>query len=316
MRLVLLVLGLLSVSLGANECFAATCDPVISASNVVLTWNSSFSSQAVTFLVTNHSKKGCQYYLGFSDGGASSYLTRRLVSGANTIGYQLYGDAGLGSVLKTPPDTLVSSEVLVGEFFNTPNSGVVQTFTYYLSVPQAGVSAPTWKRSGTYTDTFRIRLYKGAFSPGSHSSTDSHNVTISMVLPKVIQLSMVPTGGAFDAGATALSMNFGTLVNGAVASFDFRVSTNAGYAVSVSSANGGVMKHQNPAVSTTVPYQFSVSGTPVTLAAGSPVTVLTGGGQTAPSGVVAPVAVTVLAVDNRLAGAYSDVIQVSVATTE
>ncbi len=316
MRSALFVLGALFFGLGTEECFAATCNPNIIASSVVATWNSSYSSQAVTFSVTNNSKNACQYYLGFSHGGGADYASRRLVSGVDTIGYQLYGDAGLGSVLKTPPDTLSSSEVLVGEFFHTASPGAVQTFTYYLSVPQAGVSSPTWRRSGTYADTFTIRLYKGSFAPGAATSSDSQSVTISMVMPKIIQLAMVPTGGAFDSGATALSMNFGTLVNGAQASFDLRVTTNAGYAVSVSSTNGGVMKHQNPAVTTTVPYQLNVSGSPVTLSGVTPVTVLTGGGQTATGGVVAPVAVTVLAVDNRLAGSYSDVIQVSVATTE
>src|SRR5690606_20724438 len=112
------------------------------------------------------------------------------------------------------------------------------------------------------------------------------------------------------------NMNFGTLTAGAAQSADLVIKYNAGYSVRMSSANEGRLKHAS--LSDTVPYTLQLGGLPVNLLGSnsSPVLVTSGTGVSPPNGHSFGLQATIGAIGSARAGSYSDVVTVTVATTE
>lgn len=289
------------------------CDLELSASNINLVWSAGLPTQQITFTVRKDKPHACDYFVTFSRGNSSDY-NRYMTAGQTNLSYQLYKEASLANVLKELPDVTTGNEVISGSFGSGKN--LTQSQTFYLSVPYVGATTPTLKPSGNYTDTFVMKLYR--VETPIDVPEASVNVNVATVVPKDIQLSLVASGASFNPNDTSETLNFGTLETGASRGFDLRVLSNAGYAISFSSQNNGVLKHANAAVTTTVPYTLTVNGSPKNLSSSktSPITVATGSGQTTTQGVANPIAVTIGAMTNAMAGTYSDVITVTAATTE
>ena len=80
-----------------------------------------------------------------------------------------------------------------------------------------------------------------------------------MFVPKLISLSLVPTGSQFNYGRNCLRpWTSGCCILETRGEFDLRVVTNAGYKVSFSSMNNGVLRHVDKRVATVVPYEIQV----------------------------------------------------------
>ena len=292
---------------------AENCDLTINISNVNLIWSLNLPTQQITFNIDKEKNDACNYFVTFSKGGPTNY-DRRMLSGSSTLPYQLYKEASLTNILKELPDVTNNDEVITGSFGKGKDQ--TQSRTYFLQIPFNLATTPQLKPSGSYNNSIIVRVYEGVLGSGTLNHSD--NILIRTVIPEIIQLSLVNTGGAFNSGDTTQAVEFGTLAAGASRGFDMRVLTNAGYQVTFSSQNNGVLKHTSANVTTVVPYTLKINGAPKSLTSSktNPVVVASGGGQTSVDGAGHAVDVTIDSVSDKMAGAYSDIITVTAATTD
>ena len=307
----LIPMTLLSL-LTANPALAGNCRLGLSVSNVSLVWTPSLPTQAVNFTVTKQKNDACNYVVTFSRGGAGDY-NRRLVSGANTLAYQLYRESSLTNILKEIPDLTSPNDAITGSFGTGANQS--QSLTYFLQIPYNLATTPRLKPAGMYADNFMVSIYNGNVGDSLSSPDATAGISLSTAVPRNVQLSLVCTGAGFDPNSTTQALDFGNLTENALRTFDIRILTNAGFSVTFTSQNQGVLKHTSSDVKTTIPYKVAVNSTLQNLTNG-PVVVANGGGQTTTSGAVNPVSITIGSVADKVAGNYSDVITVTVATTE
>jgi hypothetical protein len=269
----------------------------------------SFSANAVQQIALsvkrNNTNHGCEYFVTFSRGIASNY-NRYMAKGADSAPYQLYRGFPDSDILKDLSDAVSSSDVIAGSFLD--NAGSTQNVETYRAVLGNVAYLPV----GFYFDLVTVRLYEGTLS--SYALRDTTNVTFQYSSTRSIDLSLVSTGAAFNASATSMTLDFGTMYTGETKAFDILVATNAGYSLSMSSWNGGAMKHASLR-GTFVPYSMGVNGRSVTLGNGNTV-VATGSGVTPSGGSRIPVNVMIGALLSSMSGAYGDSITVTVQTTE
>ena len=120
-------------------------------------------------------------------------------------------------------------------------------------------------------------------------------------------------GGVFDPTKTTKSIDFGSLKTGNTSSFNMAVRTNAGFSITLSSANNGNFKHV--AGPSTVPYTAFVNGVLADLTGVVPV--VSGAGQTSLSGLIYPTKIVIGVVGiSGIAGNYSDTVTVTATTTD
>lgn len=91
------------------------------------------------------------YTLGLSSGSAGGYSMRRLVSGANTLQYQLYSDASHSLVWG---DGSAGTVTVVGSFLLQVVTSVSATHTVYARMPAHQSSAV----AGAYADTLLLTI--------------------------------------------------------------------------------------------------------------------------------------------------------------
>lgn len=291
------------------------CGLSLTAGNVTVNWSSAFTYVSVPLTVDKVGPDACDYGLGFTKGGAGSYLTRRGLDGAALVGYQLFKENGLTNVLKDVPDITSANDVVQGGF--AAGSNLSQAQNYYFDIPFNVITAPALLPSGTYTDSFTINLYEGSDPLLFSSTVDSENVNVTINVPKVIAVSIVSSGGGFVEGQTTQNVNFGSLYEGETTAFDLRIRSNAGFDVTFSSLNNGNMKHTT--ANSLVPYKFYVNGAMLNMSnsLAVPVSGLTRSGQTSMSGLAYPLRVVVGTVTGaKLSGSHTDAITITATTTE
>jgi len=258
-------------------------------------------------LTATKSHGSCSYFYTISYGSSTSYTNRKISQGSYTIPVNFYSDAAHSKVVRDLPDVTGNNDVISGNLSGGSSS---DTLTYY---PVMGASA-TYNRFGLYSDTYTISLYEGTTS--SSTFRNSKTVTFNYTMPKVIDLSLVASGGAFNIVDTSETLSFGTLVTGAARSFDIVLKYNAGYTVKLSSANQGHLKHAT--LADLVPYSISVNSVTANLVGSNitPVSVVSGTGVSASAGLSLPSTVTIGSLGTARAGNYSDVITVTVVSSE
>jgi hypothetical protein len=231
---------------------------------------------------------------------------RQMYRGFDTAPYQLYRSFPYVDVLKDISDAVVSSDVISSSF--PENAGSIQNVDTYRAVLGNTSGVPV----GIYFDTVTIRLYEGTLS--SYSLQDTTTVFFWYSSTRSTDLSLVSTGSAFNAAATNMSLDFGTMYTGESRAFDIIVMTNAGYSLSMSSQNGGKMQHTSLSTGS-VPYALTVNSNTVSLGSGNTV-VATGSGASPAGGTRVPVIVTIGSLGNSVSGDYRDSVTVTVQTTE
>lgn len=287
----------------------ADCGLSIIASNLNLEWDLNWTSLGISVQVSKTDPAACTFGLGFSQGGAGSY-TRQALNGSTPLRYQLYQDSNRSKILKTAPDITSANDVLM---VTIPASGNPQVEMYYFDIPFAQATTPLVP-AGVYTDSFIINAYEGS-DPALFADppATSANVSVTITVPKMINLALVDTGGVFQETATSKSIDFGNLTTGKVSRFDMRIRTNAGYEVRVASLNNGNMKHVTG--TSLVPYSMTVNGNAADLTGTAPV--LSSTGQTGLTGLGFPVRITIGAMGNvPLSGQYRDTVTITAITTE
>lgn len=264
-------------------------------------------SPALTLRVSRQGTQGCDFFIVISYGASSSF-SRNLYQGAWTVPMNFFRDAGHTQIIKNFTDATSATDVIFGSFPNGRNP-TSQILTYY---PALGTLA--YNRFGPYSDTFQFRLYQGNI--GSATQRNARNKTFTYNMAKKIDVSLVSSGAPFDVNDASETINFGNLLTGATKSFDLIVKYNAGYRVTLSSANQGKLKHVS--LPDMVNYALTMNSSPVNLVGSNstPVQVATGTGVSPPNGLILSSTFTIGTVGTVRAGSYTDVITVSVATTE
>lgn len=295
--------------LTANKAFAV-CGLSISASDINVTWTSTWSIQSVSITVNKTNPAECTFGLSFSKGVAGNY-TRYGQNGASRLHYQLYQDSGASRILKDVPDILTANDVVM---VTMPAGGGPQIVQFYFDIPYSLATTPVLAAAGVYTDNIVISAFEGtdpaAFAAPADASA-SFNLTLN--IEKQINLSFVDLGGIFQENTTTKSIDFGRLTANQVSRFNMALRTNAGFRITLVSTNNGRFKHsiQN----SYVPYSVEVNNVASDLTGVIPVA--TGSGQTSLAGLVYPIKVIVGSVGVlALAGNYSDTITVTAIVTD
>lgn len=278
--------------------------------NVDLTSN---LNHAETFRVRRNGDDGCNFFVTVNNGGASSYVVRRLLhdNNADTLPVQICLDANCNGIIKHFPQISSSGDIISGSFPDGDNDPQFYDFTIY---PRLGNL--DYQKFGRYEDDFTMRVYEGTFG-GSNSQEDAEGFRVRYDMSQKIDLSLVNTGSAFDASSTSKSLNFGILYTNQQMGFDLVVKYNAGYRIRFSSLNNGNLKIFSG--SNTIPYTLTMAGNPVNLvgSSGNPVQVAQGSGVSIAGGLRSAGLFTIGTVaPTQQAGNYSDTITVTVTTTE
>lgn len=296
----------------------ASCGLSLNASNVSISWNLNFATLAVAITLTKANAPACNFGIGISKGGAASEAARRVASGSNQLPYNIYQDSALTEMLEDYPDIQSSQNVILGGFVAGTN--LTQTIVYYLTIPYATATSPTLVPPGTYSDSYNIDAYEGTDYTTFVTPAATSTVNLTVTVPYLICMSLVNSGSAFDQSQTSRNINFGALYPGESTGFDLRVRTNAGFNITFSSQNNGYLKPSGSSTATGVPYLFYVNSALLNLASssGSPVTGLSGNGQTGLQGLGYPINVVIgnFSGASVVAGTLQDQILVTATTTD
>jgi spore coat protein U-like protein len=258
-------------------------------------------------IVIRHRNAACDYFVTFSAGQSGSFAARAATSGANSLSYQVYDDMTGRNVLKDLSANPSLAEVLSGYFAASGGTWTTQTKTYTVHVP-AGQLPP----AGTYTDSVQMEVWDG--TPASPGTRDQRvTFTISIVVGPALDVALVATGGPFNKASTSVTFDFGTLAAGGTRAADLVVRANSLNTITISSANGGVLKNADPGDDSAVPYVLRVNGSPLALPAATPVPIASSAPATGFSGTRYAISTVIGTVGWATEGSYSDVLTIQAA---
>ncbi|MBY0515832.1 MAG: spore coat protein U domain-containing protein [Bacteriovoracaceae bacterium] len=187
------------------------------------------------------------YELYFGKGQANSYQ-RMAYSNGYSIPYNLYRTVSLGTVLKDYGDAGIN-EFLTGTVMRDSTVNA----TWYVEVKSKDniFNVPP----GTYTDTLPVRAYNLRNSGVSDFQT-ARWMTLSFIIPRYAEVSVVPVNGPHNSSSTVYIMDFGEMQPQQELQADLVVKANVPYGMNISSQNGGFL--QKTPATTNVPYQIKV----------------------------------------------------------
>ena len=273
------------------------------------------TAHTVTLARGNLGNAACNNFtLGFSKGGAASYnrLATNSLNGS-TLAYNLYKTGTSTSSLTLLPDATSNAQILSGTI--AKNSSKALNY-YFILGPITSVATT---RGGTYQDLITVEARSGTFSVVNAVET-TNTLSVTITVPKIASLSLVDTGGAYNAASTSKTLDFGTLVTNEQLNFDVIVLSNAGYQLSVSSTNNQIMKLSGggSTLDTQVAYNFYANSVlkNLTTSATTPVLLSSGSAVTPSQGARIPISVVIQSADNKVDGTYQDYLTFTVATTE
>lgn len=303
-------LGLLLLLFGGSALAAEACHNM----KIFLSPTNSFSTSAQTLtfnarVQANVSGGGCDYFITISYGSSSSYANRSVKYGSYSWPYQIAKDAAATQIIKTFPDVSGCADVICG---NLPsgNGTLTQDNNYQFILDTSNL----WRKYGSYSDNYTLRLYRG--TPSSYSLMDQATVNVTFMASKKADISLVDSGASFDLADTTQTLNFGNMTGGEQGTADLIMKYNAGCTLYASSQNNGSMKHstQNQYVS----YTMKMNGATVNLAGTSvwPHAILYSHGVSPANGDVNPIVVTVGSTAGKTPGTYTDTITFTVQSNE
>ncbi|KHD88474.1 MAG: hypothetical protein OM95_08140 [Bdellovibrio sp. ArHS] len=272
------------------------------------------NTAAPTFTVkANTQFGGCDFFITFDNGDASSYSSRALEQGSDKWPFQVSKDSAQQNILKHFPFVTGPNDVLTGSLAEGNNDRQVNV-TYYAQIDDSN----PWLKFGNYSETLTARLYKGSpASPGNYTFIDSRAIAFYYNAQKRADISITAPGGEFDIGDTTETMNFGALSTGLTRAASIILKYNAGYMLYASSQNNGRLKHST--ANQFISYVLTISGSAINLSgtASNPIQVARVLGRSPASGTVLPVSATIGTVaTNQQSGTYSDTITLTVQSAE
>jgi spore coat protein U-like protein len=265
------------------------------------------NNPALTINVTrNNDNQACSYFVAIDYGSGSSYSDRRLLNGAFQFPIQIYENVSHTNIVKSLADSSSNADVLEGSF--AVGNGITSQFqTFYPSIDPSG-----YGRFGLYSDTYNVTLYEGTVG-NSPNNRRVRTLNLQYTQAKKIDLSLVDTGGSFNAADTNQLMDFAELSAGESLSCDLVLGYNAGYQIKMNSVNLGKLKHT--LLPQTISYTMTVNGSSVNLGTAN-ITVATGTGVSPAGGLRLPITATIGSLLGKQGGTYKDTITVTVTSTE
>ncbi len=197
------------------------------------------------------------------------------------------------------------TEVLSGAFDSANSKKPFMSLGFAVIVSPSSLPPP-----GNYVATIRADLYASAF-PVSGGAVDTDTFTVTVSVPALTDLSIVPGGGGFSSSMTTADVSFGTITAGASRGVDIRVRSNVHYSVSLVSANGGMLV--NALDGGGISYTLAADGVPVSLPKGLASIVSLNAPPTWSNPSVSAISVTINPFSEfPVEGTYSDLITVNV----
>ncbi len=253
------------------------------------------------------------YFLAFTKGWAGNYNRRaQNLSNGDLLYYNLYKNSNGTGVLKEPNDITSVNEV----FFGTIEKKEERDHTYYFIMAPISASSPP--RSGSYIDVIQVQAYSGTYT-NINSYEGYRDLYVYLNVAKFVSLSLVDTGGAYDAGSVSKTLDFGVMDENETLGFDVRIVSNAGYILKASSNNNGLLKRVgSTGIGSEISYTFYANNSIKSLSSssGTPVTLASGTGRTASGGALVPIKVVIGNVATKDAGTYQDYLTLSVISND
>ncbi len=249
----------------------------------------------------------CSYFITLSAGSSGNNGQRTLVLGSKILNYNAYTDSTNTNILKDLT-TATASQILTGSF--GIGSGLTNHHTFSWTItPQQIVNATT----SPYSDTVTLTVYTGILGI-LPVQVATQTLTFQSTVDSDVDLSLVPSGSAFNIASTLETVDFGNLASGASQGFDLVIRSDSGYKVTLQSANKQALLIQNAAYTDTVPYTMTINGTSVDLSSGAAVSpVAVSGVTTAQTGVALPIVITLgTLTGHETSGTYQDIVTVTV----
>lgn len=244
-----------------------------------------------------------EFFVTFST--SADPLQRKATLGAGYLDYQIYDSAAQRTVLKDLPSA-TSAELIQGTFATNESE---KQLTFTIIVPPGQI-----KSSGLYADSIELTVYEGTLA--QYVERDSKIVDFQVRAAQITELSFANAGSAFNPNARTSALDFGTLAPEQKRDMNVRIRSNAGYRVTMESEHGGIMKHLDAAVPTTIPYQVHLGGVPVALTAGLQTPLIQTGRRTTSEGDAHNLEVTIGEISGARAGTYRDTITLTVISDE
>lgn len=242
------------------------------------------------------------YVLYFGKGLANSYQRKAYNSNNQPYDYNLHNNINKIGILKDKNDAQNLNEVVIG---STPNSNSTYSGSFFVSIPATGTNPV----AGTFTDNVQVQVYR-ANSVNDQNLEEVETFTITIIIPTLLNISLVDEGGTFNASSTSRVMDFGILQQNAELGADLMVMSNTPYQIKFSSANDGVLKNQTSSYA----YEMKVNSNVVSLgtSAANPVTVATSTNASNSTGDRYNVRVKMTdSPENKAAGLYQDTITIT-----
>ena len=218
-------------------------------------YNTNFGTEIPLDITVGHSGLAVNFFITISGGGSGSVENRQLKDGTKTTEYFLYTDVQNQTLIKDIAANPTSDEVLSGYFSNN-QSQITVSYTYV--IPPAEFPA-----TGYYSDSVVVTLYSGTLS--NYTQVSQTTIQYAVQVPYEVNLSVVPTGAAFDVNSTAITLDFGVLTSGLERSADIVVLANTPYKLLLTSSNGSRLTRADQWEDSEIPYICSVNGSTVNL---------------------------------------------------
>lgn len=197
--------------------------------------NASFEQTTVVAVevTIEHEGSAVEHWFLGATAGNGSFAERTLThsSLSEELSYQLYPapPEGERAILAGPgaPGFSIDNVVTSGDFATSTDTPRLVTYRIYKEIPSG-----QFKRSGTYTDTVELQLYKGVpADEESHTLADSATVTVTARMARILDLFALPEPGIRTMDLTI------SVTDRLLAIVHERSNSDTGYEVRITSAN-------------------------------------------------------------------------------
>jgi spore coat protein U-like protein len=303
----LILLLLYSVIFSPNESLASPCTSVsVTTQDVTLTWDGSTILSTAYFTITKSGADSCRAIIGMTKGNSASYDRDLSSAGTDTVEYQLYtSSTDFTYYIKDAQDQVNVNEGYSIDFGAGDNVSV--QLIYYIRIKQVSVESPVYRSHGAYQDGYAINVY----DPGNLvQPLTTRVVQLSLTVPPILDVSLVPYGYAFSSNSTTYTLDLGDLARVTTGNLDIVVRTNTGCSVLISSVNNGRLLNTSNSLSYIL-YSFVMNGIYIPLTS-VPTQILSSSSNTSTDGVSNHVSISSIPGINPLAGEYDDTINITI----
>lgn len=290
---------------------AEACDQIQATSS---NYNLASNPQPVLDFVVKRNNKNtlCRWFITIDKGAHNDGTYNRFIQNSPaTLPIQIYDDTG-SMIIEALPDAQPPNNVISGTF-STKGGGNQQTVHYRFALGTVPFSTST----GTYQNTWQVRLYRANLNNGNYSVANNTNIGAYYNVQPRVDISLTDTGQPFNMWDTEQTLDFGDIENGEELSFDMRIGANRPFRYTINSLNGGNLRRQGGGSGATdnIDYQIKIAPT----AYSSNTTInnypYTSSNMAPPTGTEVVFPVTVRIVDDpttKNSGSYADTVTITV----